>query len=133
MEEDHDSHRKLPVFKKAMEIAKITKSLVDSFEEGKDRLETGPLMLSNAYTLGAKIAGAEGGDLYSIRIDNATLIKLAARDLMTQTSFCKSQELTDPRYLQLLRDELEEFRLLFLKWVASFDPDNDIKDEWSFL
>jgi hypothetical protein len=33
----------------------------------------------------------------------------------------------------LLRKEIDEFRLLFIDWVASFDVWNYIKDDWGLF
>jgi len=87
----------------------------------------------NAYMLGPKIAGAEAADLYTLRMENAVLIKIHARELLTQTSFCKAEKLSKPEYLKLLRDEIENFRILFVEWVKSFDKENDIKDDWGLF
>jgi hypothetical protein len=131
--EDLDSHTRLPVFRKAEQIAFVTKALVDTIEDEKDELQLQGLMLENAFALGAKIAGAEGGDLYSIRIENAVIIKHHARELLAQTSLCKRLNLCDPDYLLLLRNEIEEFRKLFVEWVSTFDKTNDVEDEWDIF
>lgn len=129
--EDLDKHTKLPVYVKAMELVDITRAIVDSIDEEKDELHVGEGMMGNAYIIPAKIAGAEGGDLYSIRMDNAVLIKLAARELQAQTSLCLAEEICDPRYLYMLREEIANFRKLFIEWIRSFDKSNDIEDEWN--
>lgn len=59
-------------------------------------------MIGNAYMLGAKIANAEGGELYTLKMEQATIIKMAARELLTETSSYKAQGLSNPEYLQLL-------------------------------
>lgn len=128
--EELDKHRKLPIFKKAMQIAELTHALVETFDKKKDIFNLRSQMMENAYILGAKIAGAEGADIYSLRMENAVLIKINARELLTSTSLCKRQKLCDQDYLQLLRDEIEEFRKLFVEWVATFDKTNDIDDDW---
>jgi hypothetical protein len=120
----------MPVFLKAREIADITRTMCELIDEEKDELHMRELMLENAYILSAKIAGAEGGDLYSIRFDNATIIKLHARELLAQTSLLRAEKLVEERYIDMLRAEIEEFRVLFIEWVKSFDKNNDIKDEW---
>jgi len=127
---DIDSHRNMPVFLKAKEIADITRTMCELIDEEKDELHMRELMLENAYILGAKIAGAEGGDLYSIRFDNATIIKLHARELLAQTSLLRAEKLVEEKYIDMLRAEIEEFRVLFIEWVKGFDKNNDIKDEW---
>ncbi|MFN3403955.1 MAG: four helix bundle protein [Cytophagaceae bacterium] len=123
-------HSDLPVFKKAEELVKIVQSITEIIETDDDIFMLKEQMMSNAVIIPAKIAGAEGGDIYSIRFDNATLIKLAARELQAQTSLLKVEELCNPKYIELLRREIEEFRILFLDWVRSFDKTNDIEDEW---
>ena len=91
------------------------------------------LMLGNAYMISAKIVGAEGGNLFRLRMECATQVKIAACDLLAQTTFCHTHQLIDDAYLQLLRDEIEEFRTLFVSWVHSFDRSNDIDDGWGLF
>ncbi len=131
--EDSKAYRKLPVFQKALQIAYITKALVDTFDDEKDTLMMKSQMLENAYVLGAKIAGAEGADIYTLRMENAVIIKTHARELLAETSLCKEMDLCNREYLQLLRDEIEEFKKLFIEWVNSFDKLNDVEDDWGTL
>jgi len=126
------NYRKLEVFHKGIEIVELTNAIVDCFSEHSEGKMIGELMLENAHIIPAKIANAEGGDLYTHRMDMATLIKLSARELMNQINLVKHLELIDPDYVNLLVDELNEFRELFLSWVAGFDQTNDVGDEWSF-
>ncbi|HMT10858.1 MAG TPA: hypothetical protein PKA39_04465 [Ignavibacteria bacterium] len=108
-EEDRRIHE-MPLYQSAENIRKLTSALVETFTEKKDKLMMKEQMLMNAFMLGPKIAGAEGGDLYTLRMENAVIIKIHARDLLTQTSFCKIEKLSNPEYLQLLRDEIENFQ-----------------------
>jgi hypothetical protein len=125
-----DAYRSLPVYIKAEELVKIVHTLFEVIDPEKDVLEIRAQMMEHAFIIPAKIAGAEGGDLYSIRFDNATIIKLAARDLQACTSLLKHEKLCDEKYIKMLRDEIGSFRILFLQWVASFDKENDLEDEW---
>lgn len=125
-------YRDLAVFKKGMDIVEITKAIVESFAEDTESKMIGDLMLENAYIIPAKIANAEGGDLYTHRLDMATLIKLSARELYSQTLLCRHLGLTHLDYIELLQNEIEGFRDLFLNWVISFDKSNDVNDEWNF-
>ena len=127
---DLDAYMELPVYKKAMEISDITQTICDLIDPEKDTLRMRHMMPGNADLLAVKIAGAEGGDLYSIRFDKATEIKLAARELLAQTSLLRAEKLVEENYINMLRKEIEEFRVLFLAWVKDFDKKNDIDDEW---
>jgi hypothetical protein len=122
------NYKKLPVFIKAMEIMDITRTIIDIMDKEKDELHVRDGLMQNAMIIPAKIAGAEGGDAYSIRFDNATLIKLAAREMMAQTNLLEGT--CEEKYIKLLRSEIEKFRIVFLDWVRGFDKNNDIEDEW---
>ncbi len=101
---DYDRLQKLPLNAKALQIVKITNMLTEAFYEDKDQLNLAEQMKPNAHSIPAKIAGAEAGDLYSLRMENATIIKIAARALNVQTTLCKHIRLANIDYLQLLRD-----------------------------
>ncbi|HEY8400282.1 MAG TPA: four helix bundle protein [Cytophagaceae bacterium] len=119
------------IYQKAVEIVKITESLIHSFDDRKDKLKLKEQMVRNAKMIPAKIAGAEAMDLYSLKMENAILIKIAARELLADSSLCRQMELCEKDYLSLLKNEIELFRLLYLEWVNSFDRSNDIDDGWS--
>jgi hypothetical protein len=124
----------LPIMKKAREIFDIVDSLVELIDDDDAFIAHYRSMLfEDASIICAKIAGAEGGDLYSLRMENAVLIKIHARNLLAQTSGLKMLGFKDVRYLQVLRDAIEEFRLLFLEWVEGFDKTNDMSDNWGNL
>lgn len=127
-EEKRKKLKNLPVYKKAMSLADLARRICDVVDEEKDELQITHQILSNALIIPAKIAGAEGGDLYSIRFDNATIIKLSARELLAETNML--YDLVDEKYVEMFRKEIEEFRIVFLEWVKSFDKTNDIADEW---
>jgi hypothetical protein len=91
------------------------------------------MMMEDIMIINAKLRGAEAGDLYSIRMENAVIIKTHAVSLLTATSGLKMIGLSTNKYLQLLRDEIEEFRKLFLDWINSFDKTNDIPDGWGLF
>src|ERR1044071_6605145 len=111
----------LPIYKKALEILDLTEQIVDTFnEEDMARIHR-QNMLEDAMIIPAKIAGAEAMDDYILKMENATIIKIHARSLLTQTSSAKYLHLQDERYLKLLRDEIEAFRLLFLEWIKTFE------------
>jgi|ERR1051326_936080 hypothetical protein len=127
-EKERNRVKNLPVYKKAESLMELTRRICDVVEDEKDELHICQQILGNAMIIPAKIAGAEGGDLYSIRFDNATLIKLAARELLAETNML--YDLVEEKYVLTLRKEIEEFRVVFHDWVRSFDKTNDIPDEW---
>ncbi|MBS1625460.1 MAG: hypothetical protein JST83_15645 [Bacteroidetes bacterium] len=90
-------------------------------------------MMENAMVIGAKLAGAGGGD-YMILRENAVQIKLAARELLTQTSALDMFDYPHGEYLQALRAEIEEFRKTFVRWVRAFPQEDEIyPDGWGLF
>jgi hypothetical protein len=83
-------------------------------------------MMEDAMMIAAKISGAEAVDLYDIKMENATIIRKCARELF-------EEDIKDKEYIELLPNEIEEFRLLFIDWVASFDQWNYIIDRWELF
>jgi len=126
------NYRNLEIFHKGMEIVELTNAIVDCFNDHTEGKMIGELMLENAHIIPAKIANAEGGDLYTHRMDMATLIKLSARELGNQLNLVRHLNLIDKDYVKLLHDELDDFREMFLAWVSGFDHTNDVSDDWSF-
>ncbi len=120
-EEEQRKLESLPIYQKALEILDLTQQIVDTFVDEEKAKYHREIMLESAMIIPAKIAGAEAMDDYILKMENATVIKIHARSLLTQTSSAKYLDLQDERYLKLLRDEIEAFRLLFLQWVASFE------------
>ncbi len=125
-----DNYREFPVFKKAMEILFVTRGIIDTIKEKDDLFEVRNFMMSNASIIGGKIAAAEGGELYHIKMECAYQIKIAAKELISNARLCEMDNLTDKRYLDLLRTLIDEFRGYFAEWTKTFDPANDIDDGW---
>lgn len=119
---DEDKNlEELPIYKKALEILDLTEQIVDTFgDESMARMHR-ESMLEDAMILPAKIAGAEAMDYYVHKMENATVVKIHARSLLTQTASIKYLGIVNEQYVQLLRDEIEAFRLLFREWVKTFD------------
>ena len=130
-----DNTNNLPIYKKSKLIIRLVQSLVATLPDEDDFIQaTKHLMQEDALIISSKIAGAEGGDLYSIRMQNAAIIRDHAMHLFVQVGSLRYHEnYKDIEYVQLIRQEIEEFRLLFIEWVKSFDQDNHIWDEWGLF
>ncbi len=133
MQEHHDRVHNMPLMKKAEEILHLTEAIVATINEDDDVLMVREQMMSNALIIMPKIAGAEGGNLYTLRMENAVIIKIHVRELLAQTSLVKAEKLANPIDLQILRNTIEEFRVLFVDWIKGFDKSNDIPDEWGLF
>src|SRR6185312_5861910 len=126
-----DKYRKMPVYQKAQEVLELADLISDALKEDEMKQSLAQQMCSNAALIQAKIAGAEGGDLYSLRMQNAVLIKLAAQDIMNAVIFAAMAEINEEDYVDLMRNKIEEFRVEFVAWIRGFDKNNDIPDNWA--
>ncbi|MEQ8243124.1 MAG: hypothetical protein RIB66_06870 [Fulvivirga sp.] len=90
-------------------------------------------MYEDAAMLTVKVSGAEAAGLYDLKMENAAIIRKAARDLMVQNHSLKNFGFKEVEYFQLVRDLIEEYRLLFIDWVASFDQWDYVIDRWGLF
>ncbi|WP_243345664.1 hypothetical protein [Parabacteroides sp. FAFU027] len=126
-----DSH---PLFQKGNEILEMVIQITDLIPETEDHLNTiKRIMLEDALMLTSKVAGAEGGDLYDLRMECAALIRKAARNLMVQNHTLEMFGFEHTEYFDIVRKLIEEYRLLFIDWVAGFDKWNYIVDDWGLF
>ncbi|HEX5168583.1 MAG TPA: hypothetical protein VFW11_05375 [Cyclobacteriaceae bacterium] len=134
-EEERRKLESKPIFQKAEEIRELAQRIVETMDKNDPESEIqSSLMLEDSMIIPAKIAGAEAMDDFILKMENAVIIKIHARSLLTRTSSLKYLELVDPEYLQLLRDEIEAFRLLFKDWVTTFHIDTTKEaDGWGLF
>lgn len=125
----------MPVYLKAVEILDIVKNIVDLIPDDDSPLShTARHLYEDALQLAPKIAGAEGGDLYDIRMENAAVIRKCARQIYVGCNgFTIYGDFKEVEYLEMLRAHVEEFRELFAEWVQTFDKENYIIDRWGLF
>lgn len=127
-----------PLLKLAMQILKTVMAIVETIPEkdsdGEHMSFYREVMMEDAMKLGVKISGAMATGDYILMSENAVIIKLAARELLTQTSGLKMMGYSNQDYLDTLRSEIEEFKKLFLKWVRAFVREEPIwPDGWGLF
>jgi hypothetical protein len=138
MFDDNDAFEKKPenrqIFQKGQEINDVVREICDLIPEENERLQHIKMqMLSDAAMLMVKVAGAEGGDLYDIRMESAAFIRRAAHDLMIQNHSLKAFGFEHVEYYSIVRRLIEEYRLLFIEWVEGFDKWNYVIDRWGLF
>lgn len=134
-EENNDfKPQHFPLFRKGQEIFDVTSKVIELIpEEDEIQGHIKSIMLEDAAMLSVKVAGAEASDLYDLRMENATIIRKAARDLVSHCSSLEVFGFQETHYLQLIREAVEEYRILFIEWVKSFDQCNYVKDRWGLF
>ena len=131
-----DELEDFPLYQKALEIFKLTRGLIEIVPEDNEFLQetTVKFMMEDAMIIPAKIAGAHGIGLYDLKMENAAIIRKAARELMVRAGSLEYEDdIKDKEYITLLRNTIEEFRFLFIDWVASFDTWDYIIDRWGLF
>ena len=124
----------LPIYKKAEEIYKTVTIITGLFPEDNNYLQSiKSHILEDSMVILAKISGAEAVKLYDIKMENAAIIRKAARDIMVSGNNLEMLGFADAKYYKLIRNLIEEFRVLFVDWVAGFNPKHFIVDDWGLF
>ncbi|WP_192821037.1 hypothetical protein [Rufibacter sp. LB8] len=124
----------MALYQKGREILQLTMKITALIEDEEEiHVSLKEFMFQDAALLTVKVAGAEAADLYDLRMENATLIRKAARDLLSHCTSLEMFGFKDVQYFLLLRQAIEEYRLLFIEWVQGFDPWNYVTDSWGLF
>ncbi|MHB1196919.1 MAG: hypothetical protein ACYC0A_08780 [Lutibacter sp.] len=142
-ENSYDRLKKMPLFIKAQQIMEISLKIsenvskhdIENLDEAEGNMLEGyaQYIRENATIIPAKISGAEAVEIYDLKMENAAIIRKAARELSTYCTGLAMCGYKNTDYLQLLRDEIEEFRVLFAEWVKTFDQWNYLIDRWGLF
>ena len=124
----------LPIYIKAQEIFDVIFQITELFPEDNSDLQyiKGNL-ISDAAILSIKVVGAQSIDSYDLKMESATIIRKAAKELMIQNHTLEMFGFEDVEYYNIVRDLLEEYRLLFIDWVNNFDQWDYIIDRWGLF
>ncbi len=124
----------LPIYKKGREIFDVVDQIASLIPEDNEILQSiKGFMIVDAVQLTVKIAGAEAGGLYDIKMEAAAIIRKAAMDLMIQNHSLKAFGFKEVYYYPIVRNLIEEYRLLFIEWVAGFDKWDYVIDRWGLF
>lgn len=118
---------------KAWEIFDLVLRLKDSLPEGdEDMLDPVVMMQDNIQRASAKLAGAKAlYSIYSALMVNAVLVRVNMEEMKVMCfSATEMFSHIEKSYVQVIKDEIENFRILFVDWVKTFDKTLDYPDEW---
>ena len=132
--EDRNDFKTLAIYRKGKEIFETVNRICELIPEDNELLQhTKSMILSDAALLTIKVAGAEAAELYDIKMENAAIIRKAARELMIQNHSLEMFGFKEVEYFNIVRKLIEEYRLLFIEWVKGFDPWNYSIDRWGLF
>ena len=133
-----------PIYKKAKEIQTLVTSLIElvrhsdlpnaddlDMELISDKLSE---MDENAFEIPTLISEASVSTMpYDFRMENAVFVKSAALELLEDAMYIEEMGLKDIDYLDLLYDEIEALRLLFIDWIKTFDLWKYEGEDWGLF
>lgn len=121
-----------PLPAKIQEVKILTKFLVSLLDKARRELY-GMELLDCCDTLEKTYYEVESNENFVEKMDYAVLFKINAKK-MYAISFKLVLNKTDTEdHLELLRDGIEEIRLLFLPWIKSFDQFEKYPDGWGIF
>jgi hypothetical protein len=133
-EEDRINPKELAIYKKGKEIFDVVHQISELIPDDNEHLQhIKQFMLSDAAQLTVKIGGATRVGLYDLKMEAAAIIRKAARDLMVQNHSLEMFGFKEVHYFQIVRDLIEEYRILFIEWVKSFDQWDYVIDRWGLF
>jgi hypothetical protein len=115
-------------------IIAFTDNLSDHAESEIETHEqmTTRLIFENAMIIAPKLISAAGTDMYILQMENAAIIRTNVRQSMEQVGFAVLMGFAEESYKKVIQEAMDEFRLLFKNWVATFEKD-DYEDEWGLF
>ena len=89
------------------------------------------MLLGDAFQIAVKIKSSEAG-LYTIRMENASIIRKNAQFIKSSMLTMISEEVIEKAHGYVIREEIDKFRELFKVWVSTFQKD-EYEDEWGLF
>lgn len=86
----------------------------------------------DALLVGVKIKSSEVAGIYTLRMENAAIIRKAAQSIASGLLLFLEDGDIDENHIMVVRNEINAFRLLFIEWVNTFEKD-EFTDEWGLF
>ena len=117
------------LYNKWREVFQLVMAFTDTLVEEDSPPTTRDLIYENAMLVAPKIISAAGDTLYMIKMENASIIRTNCRQLMDQVIFAGLADIAEEYHENVIREAMDEFRVLFKEWAAMFEKD-EYEDEW---
>src|SRR6187397_1911191 len=89
------------------------------------------MLVGDGYQVAVKIKSSEAR-LYTIRMENASIIRKNAQFIKSSMLTMMSEEVIEKAHGYVIREEIDKFRELFKIWVSTFQKD-EYEDEWGLF
>lgn len=118
--------RNIPVYKKALELSKMSREIASYVSYNKDLLKLyqsnslrdriADSLLTDTILIPQKIALVENSNSYSERANTVTFINIMIRNINSYCTGLEKDGVKEKEYLNLLRMEIQSFRKSYKKW-----------------
>jgi hypothetical protein len=132
--EERAKLKKHPLLKQAKEIVAIVDALLaTSSDEQKDD-PYGATLRDSAMIIVAKLSSGLRSDSYLLCMQNAAIIREHGEYLRLSNHMLNYSGAFDEKYVNMFREEMENFRLLFMEWAKEIRKmESDVEDEWGLF
>ncbi len=121
------------VYNKWRELFTLVMAFAENLPDNENEaLSSRTMIYENAYVIAIKILSAAGDTLYMIKMENAAIIRFNCRQMWEQIAFAVLADEADESHKRVIEETLNEFKVLFKKWVATFRKD-EVEDEWGLF
>jgi hypothetical protein len=112
-------------------IVAFAENLADD-NDGTHQSTTKSLIYQNAMIVAPKIIGAVSVESYTLKMENAAIIRSNCRQMMEQINFAVLMGWADEAYKQVIEESLDQFRQFFRVWVTTYEKDS-FEDDWGLF
>ncbi len=131
----------LPVYRKSLSLCKMSREIASYFANYQDlrslyqsqrfRDIIADALLTDAILIPQQIAKAERARSYSVRMNNATLVSIMLRNLLSYCNGLEHDGVKEKEFIDLMRKEIRSFRKSYKKWCKSIrnrgiDPTSEL-------
>lgn len=126
--------RTVPVYRKALELCKMSREIAAYVSYNKDLLllyQSNSLrdiiadsLITDSILIPQKIAQAECTESHDVRLKSIALINIMTRNILSYCNGLEKDGVKEKEYINLLRGEIKLFRRLYKKWKRSLQSDN---------
>lgn len=133
----YSNFQKLPVYRKSLDLCKLSREIANYFANYKDmrslyqsqrfRDILADALLTDAILIPQQIAKAERSRSYRVRMNSVTHVNIMLRNLLSYCNGLERDGVKEKEFLDLLRKEIRSFRKSYKKWRKSignsdYDP-----------
>lgn len=122
------------LYQKAEEIDDTLKSISKLIPEKKVFLVfMNRLILESSGRILHNLIRAEESNRYDRKMHSAALIRSSCLEISGLGKEFRKRGFSDGKYFNIVDRQIEEFRILYLDWVAGFDNKQFITDRWGIF